>query len=88
MRWAWRANGNGFDLVLTESNGLTFKEVTFGFITGDLRCYDSWNGKRVGQCKSMIEAKRELRRYTVNKILGAHEDSKPVFGEPEERGRK
>ena len=88
MRWAWRANGNAFELVLTVSHGLVFKEVTFGFITGDFRYFDSWNGLKVGQCKSMIEAKRSLMEYTLRKIANAYEDSKPVFGEPEERGRK
>ncbi len=85
MRWAWRANGNGFDLVLTESHGLVFKEVTFGFVTSDFRYYDCWNGKNIGQCESMIEAKRLLIEYTLRKISMAYEDSKPVFGEPEER---
>jgi hypothetical protein len=87
MKWAWRAVGSGFDLVLTESHGLGFKEVTFGYIVGNsLRAYDSWNGNRVGEYTSMIEAKRGLLEYTVAKINMAHESSKVIFRDGDVRG--
>lgn len=84
MKWAWRACGSGFDLVLTESHGLGFKEVTFGYVVGNsLRAYDSWNGKTVGEYPSMIEAKRGLLEYTMNKIGMAYESSKIIFRDGE-----
>jgi hypothetical protein len=75
------ADGGGQTLVLCQSSGLVYREVTFGWVDSKGRAYESWGGKKVAESSRMVESQRLLLEYILKQINSAHVDSKPGFYE-------